>query len=199
MRTMILPAIICFVAFQALGQGTFVYDQQDSTSEGTPPYGSGPTLQSLLPSTGQSFTPTLNGIGFVRLTFNDGNIGDSLGATVYLNLRSTSITGPILGTSDNVSMANGFSGQANFFFPSTIALVPGTKYFFDLNLQSGGTWNVDFSSYSYSGGNSYVGGNLYPGGNYWFREGIVVPEPSSFALLAIAGLFLLARKPAARS
>ncbi|HWW03043.1 MAG TPA: PEP-CTERM sorting domain-containing protein [Candidatus Acidoferrum sp.] len=188
--------ILALATICSYGQGTFIYDQQDSTSEGSPPYGSGPSIQSLLPSTGQSFTPSLSGIDFIRLIFDDGDPTDGLGASISLNLRSTSIAGPILGTTATVNMPNGFSGTANFFFQNTIPLSSGTTYYFDLNFQTGGPWNVDAGSYTYAGGTAYRNGQVSPGGNYWFREGLVVPEPSSAALLLLGGAaFISLRRP----
>jgi hypothetical protein len=177
----------------ARAQGTFMYDQQSSTDEGWFAYGYGPTIQNLLPYTGQSFVPTLPGINFIKLNFDDQNPNDGLGATLHLNLRSDSISGPILGTTASVTMTNGFTGVIAFFFPNTLSVTPGTTYYFDLGLESGGPWNTIFEPHTYSGGEAFVQGQPYPGGDYWFREGLyVVPEPSgaAFALVALAVLAL---------
>jgi hypothetical protein len=185
-RTSSLTTLTLLAAFCAAGQGTiYQYDQQDSTQEFSLPYGSGPPIQSLFPSTGQAFTPALSGIDFIKLKFQDADPNDGLGATINLNLRSGSITGPILGTTASVSTPNGFTGVAGFFFPNTIPLTPGTQYFFDLNLQTTALWCVDVEGFNYPGGLSYVNGHS-AGGDYWFREGIIVPEPSSAALLLLA-------------
>jgi hypothetical protein len=187
---------ILSVALCARGQGTFIFDQQSSTHEGQPNYGEGAGIQGLLPSTGQSFTPGLPGIDFIRLIFDDGNINDAAGATIYLNLRSDSITGPILASTAPVTMMNGFRGTRNFFFPSTISLTPQTTYYFDLVFVSGGAWNTIIEPHTYFGGEAFVQGQPYPGGDYWFREGLyVIPEPSATALATLgATAFLFARR-----
>jgi len=190
----IVYAILLLVGGRAFGQGTFVfvYDQQSSTDEGAPNFGAGAGIQGLLPSTGQSFTPGLPSIDFIRLIFDDGNINDALGATIYLNLRSDSITGPILASTAPVSMMNGFRGTRNFFFPSTIPLTPQTTYYFDLVFVSGGSWNTIIEPHTYFGGEAFVQGQPYPGGDYWFREGLyVIPEPSAAAFAAFGAAALL--------
>src|SRR4051812_29251765 len=92
----ILTFVALFGAFRLFGQGSFVYDQQsaleNSGAEG---------LIDMQPNApvGQSFTPSLNSVGFVRFFMFDGaHTGQS--ATVIVNLRSDSISGPILGTSE---------------------------------------------------------------------------------------------------
>jgi MYXO-CTERM domain-containing protein len=188
----ILIAFALLAAANCFGQGTiFLYDQQSSTNEGSPPYGAGSTIQNLLPSTGQSFTPGLSGIDFIRLMFDDGNIYDGQGATIFLNLRSDSITGTILGTTAPMTMPNGFTGTENFFFPNTISMTPGITYYFELVLVSGGTWNVMDEPHTYPGGTAFVHGQPDGATDYWFREGILVPEPSA-ALLGMLGFGVLA-------
>ena len=187
--------ILLLSACACLGQGTFVFDQQDSTSEGSLLYGAGSLIQSFTAPWGQSFTPSLNGVDFIRLELVDNTPGDTLGATMHINLMSGSISGPIIGATDPFSMANGFSGPATFYFPSTVSLAPGTMYFFTPIIDSGGPWNIAAESYFYTGGNSYNAGAIYPGGNLWFREGLVVPEPSALALVLLGvGGFLVIRR-----
>jgi hypothetical protein len=187
MKTEFLAALVLLAALCAAGQGTtLLYDQQSSTLEGNYGNGVGPVFQNLLPTTGQAFTPALSAIDFIKLEINDASATNTLGSTWFLNLRSTSITGPILGTTASVALPGGSSGAASFLFPNTIALTPGTQYFFDVNTPDGGTWHVLFSGYNYLGGNGWSTGHE-SGGDYWFREGIIVPEPSSAALLVVGG------------
>jgi len=187
-RSSSLGILTLFATLCAYGQGiSFLYDQQSSTNEGYYGYGSGPTYQSMLPTTGQSFTPTLAGIDFIRLELNDASPAGTLSSTWFLNLHSDSIHGPILGTTAPVYLPGGFTGAANFFFPSTIPLTPGTSYWFDLNSPNGGNWSVLAWVFNYPGGYAWSGDVARPGGDYWFREGLVVPEPSSVALLLLGG------------
>lgn len=180
----VISVPLLLVALSAHGQGTsFLYDQQSSTNEGYYGYGSGPAYQDMLPTTGQSFTPTLAGIDFIRLELNDGSATSTQGTTWFLNLRSDSIHGPILGSTATVGLPGGFTGAANFFFPNTVPLTPGTAYWFDLNSPDGGAWHVIDAIFNYPGGISWAGDLPRSGADYWFREGLVVPEPSSAALL----------------
>ena len=196
-RSSSLGILTLFATLCAYGQGiSFLYDQQSSTNEGYYGYGSGPTYQSMLPTTGQSFTPTLAGIDFIRLELNDASASGTLSSTWFLNLHSDSIHGPVLGTTATVVLPGGFTGAADFYFPSTIPLTPGTSYWFDLNSPDGGNWHVIAGVFNYPGGYGWAQDTAYLFSDYWFREGLVVPEPSSVSLLLLGGAaFISLRRP----
>ncbi len=187
----VISVTLLLAAFSAYGQGTmFLYDQQSSTDEGNYGYGFGPAFQNLLPTTGQSFTPTFSGIDFIRLEINDSTPAGTVGSAWFLNLHSDSIHGPILGTTATVGLPGGFTGAANFFFPSTIPLTPATSYWFDINTPDGGAWHVVAGVFIYPGGIAWANDSPRPGADYWFREGLVVPEPSSATLIMLGGAAL---------
>jgi hypothetical protein len=177
------------------GQGTFLYDQQSATESS----GGGSThvIQDNEPL-GQSFAPQLSSVGFIRLALADRNPA-TLGATMHINLRSNSITGSLLGSTDPVFMPNNFGsigyGYTNFFFPIPIPVVPGTTYYFETVVDSGEPWSIVAYNYSYAGGTWFLRGSAVPQGDLWFREGIVVPEPSTAVLgLVGAALFMCLRR-----
>jgi len=190
--SLILPFMIVYTA---IGQGTFIYDQQSSMNEMSFPNGSGAFIQLLSPY-GQSFTPTLSAIDFIRLNLDDNNPNNGIGATLYLNLRTGDINGTILATTPSVTLANGFTGTMNFFFSSDVPLTPGDIYTFQIVVQSGDSWNAIAGEYNYSGGMAFANGVAASGSDLWFREGVLsVPEPSpSWLVLLGSGIFLYARR-----
>jgi hypothetical protein len=163
-----------------------IYDQQSATNRlvGGADY----PFQAEQPS-GQSFTPTLSSIGFVQFEFLDPQSGNGVGATVYVNLRADSLNGPILGSTDPVSMPDGFSlGVTNFFFGTPVPIIPGTTYYLQPVLEAGeGLWTMMAGPLNYPGGTFFEYGSPDPNGyDAWFREGVLIPEPSS-GLLALGG------------
>jgi hypothetical protein len=179
LSTLLLPALgVC-------GQGTMIYDQSSATNRA---FASGYGIQQSQPI-GQSFTPTLSSVGFVQLELDDFNSGNGVGATVYVNLRAESITGPVLGTTDPVFMPDGFAyGITNFFFSTPAAVTPGTTYYFQPVVQSGDHWDLIAGAFDYPGGTFFWSGAPDPSGNdAWFREGVVIPEPSAGVLLLLGG------------
>ena len=188
-----LPISQCVLMLFAFGaRGQFVYDQQSSTLETLV---GGPVIQSFSPY-GQSFTPTFSSVSFIRLMLYDNNQNNGVGATISLNLRENSISGTLLATTSSVSLANGFAGTVNFLFPSEISLTPGQIYAFELIVQSGSDlWNASAGEYNYTGGTAFANGVPAAGSDLWFREGIVVPEPSSLSLIALStGILLVMRR-----
>ena len=180
-----LQALLLCLPICAHAQGTFIYDQQSVPNDTTGGEGA-PIIQANGP-VGQSFTPLLPGVGFVRLFLGDSS-RNGIGATIFLNLRSDSMTGPILGSTQPVFMADGFTGRTNFLFPTEVAVSPGTTYIFELVVQSGDNWSViDDPQFNYPGGTAFGQGLPALPFDLWFREGIIVPEPSSIAL-AMSGL-----------
>ena len=180
-RRSTLGIFLALVVVSANGQGTFIYDQQSSMDETSTPGGMVQLPFASGSGDGQSFTPTFSSVGFVRLLFVTGTGS----ATCYVNLRSASINGPIIGTSDPAT-ANAF-GPQTFFFSSPISVTPGTAYYFEPVEPSGTPWNVGVDHYNYGGGTAYYNGASQATDDYWFREGIIVPEPSSAALLVVVG------------
>jgi hypothetical protein len=198
-----LTALLTLASLSSHSQGTtFLYDQQSSTDEGNYGYHNGPSYQILLPTTGQSFTPGLSGIDFIRLEINDSSPTGTVGSTWSLNLHSDSIHGPVLGTTATVGLPGGFTGAADFFFPTTIPLTPGTTYWFDLNSPDKGAWHIVAGRFNYSGGIAWEQDQPNAQADYWFREGIIVPEPRSLALFVLGGCSFLwfrnRRRPEAR-
>ena len=142
-------ALTAFAAFSVSGQGTLVYDQQ-SGPENNPGEWAW-TIQQLAP-TGQSFTPSLTTIGFVRLYLGDDAF-DGLGGTVLVNLRRNSITGPLLASTESVFMPDRFVGPTNFLFQSSVPLTPGDLYVLEIIVQSANNWHVDGDlNFRYAGG-----------------------------------------------
>ena len=174
------------MAANTLAQGTFQYDQQ-SYPVPLPP-NIGVDIQSNTPI-GESFVPSLSAVGFVQLEPFDGHPNNGLGATLYVNLRSDSMTGPILGSSVPVFIPETPSGGGvtNFLFSSPIAVVPGTTYFFEVEVQSGDLWTLNVIGNFYPSGTAYWQGNPQPGFDLWFREGVIVPEPSATWLSLLGG------------
>ena len=172
-----------------------IYDQQSATNRMVS--GGGSPFQAEQPA-GQSFTPTLSSVGFVQFEFADPHPGDGVGATVYLNLRADSLSGPELGSTDPVSMPDGFFWNVtNFFFAVPVAVTPGTTYYLQPVLQSGDSlWTIVNGPFPYSGGTFFFNGAPDPYGfNTWFREGVLTPEPHSGLLLlaSLASLWMRRR------
>jgi hypothetical protein len=171
----------------ANAQGTMVFDQQSSDES----FGGvgGLFIQTGQPM-GQSFTPSLNAIGFVRLNLFDQNRNNGTGAVVYVNLRSDSITGSIIDSTAPVALPDNFgpNGFVSFFFGNNVPLQAGTKYYLQPIVQSGDLWGAVGDAFNYSGGELYYQGTSSTLSDLWFREGIIVPEPSSVALLLLAGV-----------
>jgi hypothetical protein len=174
----------------ASGQSTFIYDQQ-SSDEGTVLEGSSGSAVLA-----QSFSPTLTEVGFIRLSLFDASGGNG-GGTLYVTLRGGSLNGPILGTSAPVALPNQFGGFVDFIFTNPVSVTPDVTYYFNVSVQSGSGFALAAGPYNYPRGMEYLSGSAVPGFDLWFREGIIVPEPSSLSLLLLSSGFLfVARKHA---
>ncbi len=183
----ILAAMLAGAA-STLGRGTFVYDQESTNLV------EGSADLKLAQPLGQSFTPALVSVGFVEFNFYDGDVLHSSGATVVVNLRSNAITGPILGISASVFMPNGFFGVTNFVFTTSIPVTPGVVYYLQPMVQSGDDMGAYLTDASYTGGSAISQGVPVPDRNLWYREGVVVPEPSAALVILIGGGLLLWRR-----
>ena len=176
-------------AMLAHGQRNFVSDQESLTVvEGAAP------LDSFYQPVGQSFIPTLPSIGFVQL-----NLFCNSGATVLVNVRADSITGTILGSSSLVFIPDLFSGVSDFLFSTPVSLTPGVTYYLQPVIQSGGAVSSYVTDGSYPGGTEIIQGSPISFRDLWFREGIVVPEPSSLTLIVLPSVLLfVTRKRASK-
>ena len=175
---------------QSRAQGTvFVYDQQSSTESNVQEGYLG--IQSY--QLAQSFTPSLNAVGFVRMDLLANGP-----ATLDVVLHANSLTGPVIGTSEQVTLQSGFAGFVNFYFDTPASVTPGTMYYFQPVVLPGGSDVATYTSrfYNYTGGAAFYQGTASSTDDLWFREGIIVPEPSTWALLLMCAgaLWFLRRK-----
>jgi len=144
---------------------------------------------------GQEFVPTIGSLDVVELYLHHFFAGDGLSNQVEVTIRSGSITGPILGTSQVVTVGDfGQEGIVDFQFPSTISLNPGSLYVIQL-VDLNGPGNVEglgtTQFAAYSDGQAIYDGIPDPTRDFYFEEGPsslpppTVPEPSSWILGAM--------------
>jgi hypothetical protein len=179
----------------ATGQG-FIIDQQ-SPNGNTSTSDKFKVIQASQPI-GQSFIPVLNSIDFVRLQVYDTQFGNSIGATVRVNLWGGSIgTGTLLSSTDPVILPDSYAGtgtpaSTTFLFATSISMTPGATYFFQPVVQSGDSWGIGYDTFFYyTGGAAMFNGTIDANSDLWFQEGIIVPEPASVWLLLMGGGVLL--------
>jgi hypothetical protein len=148
----------------------------------------------------QSFTPSSGMIDFIDLRLHDQG-GDGRAPTVYILLRSQSIDGPIVASTDPIALADGLSNKGaewtRFMFPSTVRITPFQTYYFQpMILPDTGGCTIYGGSSLYTAGVLFLGTTPKWGRSLFFREGWMlvvpeIPEPSTVAL-ALAGLPALA-------
>lgn len=177
-----------------LGVGLWIFParagaQVDQANDATPPnlFNS---IQSLGPI-GQEFVPAMPSMNFADLFTLDLDDTSSLGVTLLVNIRSGTITGPVVGTSDFVTLSSGFIGVTGFFFSTPVPLTPGSLYVLEAVVVSGEDWAVGRTDETpldtYSPGRPIILGDPEPDGtaDLWFRQG-TIPEPSTLALWGMA-------------
>src|SRR5690349_4979631 len=92
MKKPILILALTLVALTLLGQGTLtpLIDQQSAPDAGN--------SSGMMPGVGQSFTPAFSSIDFVQMVIYVGVATPVTNASIFINLRSDSIGGPVIGT-----------------------------------------------------------------------------------------------------
>jgi len=154
---------------------------------------------SSAPKCTQSFTPAMPIISFIDLIIVDDWAGDGQDSTVYVVLRSESIDGPIIASTDPVTIPNGYQNFNNewtrFMFPSRVRIQPFQTYYFQPAVQPSSLGiSVKAALSQYTAGVLYYGTTPRLGVDIYFREGCfdvyAIPEPSA-AALALCGVFVL--------
>jgi hypothetical protein len=98
-------------------------------------------------------------------------------------------------------MPNGFvnnglaiAGIASFNFSTPVALTPGQTYYLEPVVQSGDDpWDIITIGDTYPNGQEFERGAGF-NTDFWFREGVIVPEPVVSALVILAAPLIFARR-----
>ena len=151
----------------------------------------------LMPQTGQEFTPSLNGLDFVNVNLVPQSATNT--GIFEIAIHQGNITAPVLGLSSQVLRPGGATGNNTYFqFPSTVPLTPGDTYVLEvLQIAGNSRWAMEVPGSAVVNGQTidmnYPGGRLIYGGvpqaaeDMIFQEGVFVPEPavSSLCLLGV--------------
>ena len=192
-RLFLILIMVAAVTRSARSQGYFVIDQQSAGEDSPTEFGS--PLQPPSFPVAQSFTPVFSSIDFVRLKLMTARGGLGLPAYVDVRLWSGWPSGRQLAISELEEIPYGFLGYAVFRFQTQVALTPGATYFIEAVCQGeqGAFWLADLRL-GYPGGMAWSGATARPSVDFWFQEGIVVPEPTTAALLLVGLMALGAAK-----
>jgi len=190
-RSIAIAFISWLLAIDLQAQGFLLVDQASGTMDEIV------TTSTQLPNNqiAQSFTPSLSAVGFVQFSEYVPAFPGNNTVTFAVNLRAGAYNGQILSSTDLVILVNHGTQIGTFYFPENISVTPGNLYFLEPVLSSTGFLNIGYKfPSSYPGGEAWSNGGI-AGSDYWFREGIVVPEPNvSWMLGFSACLFVLVRR-----
>src|SRR6266480_5860685 len=173
-----------------LAQGLIVDQASGTTSEFIQDFTRIPDNQIA-----QSFTPSLSAVGFVQFSEYISAFPGNDQVTFVVNLRQGAYNGPILSSTDPVILVNKITQIGTFYYPDNVVVTPGQLYFFEPVLLSAGSMDIGYkSSSTYAGGYPFINGGPSGPGDFWFREGIVVPEPGAVWLFMFGGAVFLWRR-----
>jgi len=115
------------------GSHPFSVDQ-----EALPPIQAGWSIRFLSPI-GQEFVPAASSLDAVELMVGNGDLPGP--ADLFVNIRHTTIDGPIIGTSLLLTLPFGTGGLTHFDFPSAVPLIPGEVYVIEVVFAGSDTSN----------------------------------------------------------
>jgi hypothetical protein len=184
-----LLAAVLFLGLRLYSTGQEFMADQANGSINDPPVVSGLPLPG---SIAQSFTPLLPSVDFIQV---DIYLLTSDPQTFYFNLRANDPNSPIFASTVPVVLSNRSNKKELFYFPNSVSLIPGNVYFFEPVDASNGRMSIGYLSPSgYTRGDLWSNGGKDPDADLWFREGVIVPEPSAAILVGLGGLILLFRQ-----
>jgi hypothetical protein len=123
---------------------------------------------------GQEFVPQQPALQVVEFYLSlDSEVPD--GATVAVRVRSQTIDGEIVGTSNELVLAPPASKRIRHFdFDERVPLTPGQVYFLEVFLVSGDGNPVIWGGADvYAAGRPWILDAFSPFEDFWFREGMV--------------------------
>ena len=142
----------------------------------------------LIPQTGQEFTPSLNGLDFVDVNLLPRSATNT--GIFEIAIHQGNIAAPVLGLSSQVLRSAGPTGNNTYFpFPATVPLTPGDIYVLEvLQIAGNSGWAIEVPGSAVVNGQTidmnYPGGRLIYGGvpqateDLIFQEGIFIPHMS---------------------
>lgn len=140
------------------------------------------SLASIIPPTGQEFTPAFNGVDFVDVNLFSGR--STQPGTFQIAIHAGTISGPVLGLSSPTIRTNGAPDHtAHFTFETKVPVMAGAKYVLEIIQTAGDTgWAIELpttavengtnANLNYSGGTLIIGGVSQVTNDMAFREGI---------------------------
>lgn len=122
---------------------------------------------------GQEFTPTTSSVASVDVYMGGANSHIGPGQDVAINLRESSITGTLLGSSAPVYVGSTDPGSfVHFDFPSDVSVTPGSVYVLEVSISNPHvTWldGVARENATYAGGSAILFGSISPNRDFLFR------------------------------
>ena len=161
---------------------------------------------------GQSFTPSRNGIDSIELNISILAFPAQMRIALLDGVVGLDgLQGPVIGTTETLTITETSLHKFRFDFPTTVPLTPGNRYvmrFEPIGANSNPQIeiNTGFPPNPYPGGQtlqSHLPTSSFADRDFVFAEGLFqIPEPSSLLLLAIAvsvgGQFIRHLKPLSR-
>jgi hypothetical protein len=191
-----VAAFLALTQAPAVTAATLIADQQNTLQVTL----AGFTTQQVI---GQSFVPVLPSMNAVELLINDQSPGFGGPVDTFVNIRSGTIGGLILGASQTVAFPDlalpSLPQVTQFLFSAPIALVPGSTYWIefvapDTSQSNLGVFASAFNLDAYPAGTAFADTftpDLAPV-DLWFRQGTVAVVPVPAALpMAVSGLMLM--------
>lgn len=149
----------------------------------------------LFPGVGQEFKPTFSRVDFIDTML--WSSGPEF-ATFQMRIHEGTLAGRVIAVSSPVdyTFSGGGAVPVRFLFPTSALVVPDQTYVFEIPPMSIYT-GAPIGPTPYDRGRAFQPDIEIPA-NYdlWFREGIIVPEPATWKLLAAATLFLIVTRSA---
>ena len=121
---------------------------------------------------GQEFRPERPSLELVVLWTQNGGAQEAV--QLRVNIHEEHMDGPLLGSSEILTLYPGFEGETLFMFETAVSLTPGAVYVLEIELVSGENWAVGWIQHAgwddlYVAVSAISQGVVQPDVDLWFQ------------------------------